>query len=167
MLCILLLQVGSLFAIRLFFHSFGPNILMNGALVNGKGKILDFVACCLMLISFIIVLFLVFWILKYIKILFHKGPAYTISRQGITDYQFGLIGWHQIADIETNPFITIRRYRYTIFMPPVIHLPIPHVIISHKYPVQYFKGILRSFLGTRRLLLFVPLVYYECFENES
>jgi hypothetical protein len=165
MLYILLLQMGSFFTIWLFLGS--P---IADGLVEWK-KVFHFIACFLMASSFIIVLFLVLWILKYTKLLFHKGPAYTISREGIMYYQFGLIGWHQIADIETNSFMSIdrgpSRSLLAIFIPRVIRLPLPHVIISHKHSVQYFKGIFRSVFGTRRLLFFVPLIHYECFENES
>lgn len=159
MLYILLLQMGSFFAVWLFLGSPIAN-----ACIEWK-KALHFVACFLMASSFLIAIFLVLWILKYIKMLFHKGPAYSISREGIMDYQFGLIRWHQVADIETNSFMTITSRRSSIFIPRVIHIPLPHVIISHKHPVQYFKGILRSVFGTRRLLFFVPLIHYECFEQ--
>lgn len=86
----------------------------------------------------------------FIYLLLHKGPAYIISPQGITDCKRGFIPWHEVKEIVIQSGTSPSE--------KTIHIKLQN-------PEIHFGGKLKSLFGTRGIGLTPALMWYEEFDE--
>lgn len=82
----------------------------------------------------------------FVHMLLHKGPAYIIAPQGITDCKRGFVSWQDIKEIVIQDGTSSSD---------------KSIYIKLQNPERHFGGKAKSFFGTRGIGLTPALMWYE------